>query len=482
MKKTVSFLLAIVMLLSAFSGISLTAYADECEHLNTSIQNQKDATTTEKGYTGDTVCDDCGEVIEQGEDIPMLPSGWVTEDGKTYYYDENGTMLKYFKQIEGVYYYFNGAGVMQRGWIKFSGGYRYFDGEGKMLTGVQKIGANTYRLDENGYMLTGWQTVDGNKYYYNSNGVMQTRWQKIGGCWYWFHSSGKMLTGWQRIGGKWYWFHKGNGKMLTGWLRIGGKWYYCNSSGARQTGWIKLGSYWYYLNSSGVMLTGWQKIGGAWYYMNSSGRMVTGWQKINNKWYYFASSGVMQSGYVNVYATYSSKYSSNANRTNNLKVASAAINGTILKPGDTFDFNKVVGWRTAARGYLPAPVFVGKDGHADGYGGGVCQVSSTLFNAALLANMGIIERHQHSQKVYYVPFGRDAAISGSEKNMRFKNTTPYTIKIEMAVSGGVITATLYTVEHVSPPTVSVTVSRSGSTYTMRRYVNGTCNYTTRSTY
>ena len=368
------------------------------------------------------------------------------------------------------------------GWVKFSDGWHYFGTDGAMQKGtfVEAGGKKSY-VNDDGVMLIGLKEIDGNKYYFNSKGEMMTGWVKISGSWYWFNNSGKMLTGWQKISGKWYLLNK-SGKMLTGWQKDKGKWYYLNSSGAMTTGWQKVKGYWYYMNSSGAMLVGWQKIGGAWYYMNSSGRMVTGWQYINNKWYFFASSGVMQTGYVNVYATYSSNYSNNANRTNNLRVASKAISGTILKPGDTFDFNKVVGWRTPARGYLKAPIFVGNNGHDLGYGGGVCQVSSTLFNAAILANMTIVERHQHSQKVYYVPYGRDAAISGAEKNMRFKNTTPYTIKIEMTVSGGVITATLYTVEHVSPPKVSVTVNKSGSTYTMRRYVNGTCNYTTRSTY
>ncbi len=66
--------------------------------------------------------------------------------------------------------------------------------------------------------------------------------------------------------------------------------------------------------------------------------------------------------------------------------------------------------------------------------------------------------------------------------MRFKNTSPYTVKMEMTVSGGVITCTFLTVEHVSPPKVTLSVTQSGNTFTLTRYVNGKANYTTKSTY
>ena len=481
MRKVIAVILSLTMLFSVCGGMNFSAMADECAHTSWHLENDKPATTTEAGYTGDKVCDDCGETIEEGVEIPMLPSGWVTEDGNTYYYNDKGEAVKYWQQIDGNWYYFRSDGTMFTGWLNVGGKRYYFDENGEMLTGKQEINDKEYLFDENGAMQTGWQSEDGKWYYYNTVGAMVKGWAKIKNIWYYMNSEGVMLTGWQKIGGKWYYFN-GYGSMVTGWKKIRNVWYVFNKSGAMVTGWYKEGKTWYYLKSSGAMQTGWLKLGGLWYYFNSSGRMVTDWQYIGGKWYYFNASGVWTSGFVNVYASYTSAYSNNANRTNNLRVSSAAINGTILKPGDTFNFNSVVGWRTAARGYKEAPVFLGPTEHGLGLGGGVCQTSSTVFNAALLANMQILERHQHSQKVFYVPFGRDAAISGSDKNMRFKNTTPYTIKIEMTVSGGYITCKLLTQERVAPPKVTVSVSKSGGTYTMRRYVNGTCNYTTRSTY
>ena len=520
MKKFLALFLSLVLLIGTVACVDFSALADECEHTNIVLENQKAATTSE-GYTGDKVCEDCGKVIEEGEVIPVLPTGWQTVDGKTYYYDEKGNAVKGWKLIDGLWYYFNDDASMYTGWLKSGKYWYYLNQDGVMLTHLQTIDGKKYLFSQNGALQTGWQKID-NKWYYfnnsgammkgwikvkdkwyylNSNGVMQTGWVKVSGKWYYLNSngvmqtgwikvsgkqyylnkSGVMQTGWIKISGKWYYLNS-NGVKQTGWIKVSGKWYYLNSNGVMQTGWVKVSGKWYYLNSNGVMQTGWKKINGAWYYFDSNGKMATDWKSINGKWYYFGTNGVMQTGYVNVYATYTSKYSNNANRTNNLKISSAAIDGTILKPGDTFDFNAVVGWRTPERGYKKAPVFLGATERGEDYGGGVCQTSSTVFNAALLANLQIVERHQHSQTVSYVPLGRDAAISGSAKNMRFKNNTNYTIKIGMTVKDGYITCTLYTVEHVQPPKVTISVTKSGNKYTMKRYVNGSCNYTTTSTF
>lgn len=83
-----------------------------------------------------------------------------------------------------------------------------------------------------------------------------------------------------------------------GWYKSGGKWHYSKDGDVK--GWLKDGGKWYYTNSSGVMLTGWQKISGKWYYLNASGAMVTGWQKIGGVWYYFNSAGAMLTGWQKI--------------------------------------------------------------------------------------------------------------------------------------------------------------------------------------
>lgn len=200
-----------------------------------------------------------------------------------------------------------------------------------------------------------------------------------------------------------------------------------------------------------------------------------------NKVYNGSYSKVKSTTFSNLYASYSSHYVNNANRTTNLRIASKAINGTVIQPGQTFSFNQVVGKRTSAKGYKNAYVFSG-GGTVMGIGGGICQVASTMFNTALLANVSIVERHQHSQRVSYVPLGRDAAIMWGSQDFRWKNNTGKAIKIKMSVQDGTISCKFYTNENVKPAKVSLQVSKSGNKFTLRRSVGGKVNYTARSKY
>lgn len=202
----------------------------------------------------------------------------------------------------------------------------------------------------------------------------------------------------------------------------------------------------------------------------------------NGKKLYGSKSTMLSSYFSNIYSTYCSYYVNNKDRTTNLKIASKKINGTIIQPGETFDFNKVVGSRTSSKGYKKAHVFTGDDGVAMGLAGGICQVASTAFNAALLANVQIVERHQHSQRVSYVPLGRDAAISGNVQNFKWKNNTKYAIKVGMTVKGGKITCTFYTCQKVKPKKVNLNVTQKGKKFTLKRSVKGKVNYTCHSKY
>ncbi|MDD5015089.1 MAG: VanW family protein [Atribacterota bacterium] len=121
----------------------------------------------------------------------------------------------------------------------------------------------------------------------------------------------------------------------------------------------------------------------------------------------------------------------------NIKLASKAINGILIKPQEIFSFNKYVGPAEKADGYKESTIIA--DGlFVNGYGGGVCQVSSTLYNAALLANLPIIERYNHSiygEATKYVPLGQDAAIFYDYKNLRFKNNLEHEIVVFAKVLG-----------------------------------------------
>ena len=126
----------------------------------------------------------------------------------------------------------------------------------------------------------------------------------------------------------------------------------------------------------------------------------------------------------------------------NLKVGCDNINGTILKPGETFSMNEGLGPQTYANGYRNAAVIV--DGKLeDGIAGGVCQVTTTLYNSVILAELEIVERKNHSLPVAYVPLGRDAAVAGDYKDLKFKNDTEYPVYIEAFVADNKVVTNVY---------------------------------------
>jgi vancomycin resistance protein YoaR len=129
-------------------------------------------------------------------------------------------------------------------------------------------------------------------------------------------------------------------------------------------------------------------------------------------------------------------------RTNNMRVAIRAIDGTLLSRGETFSLNKTVGERTQARGYRTAIIF--EDGQKKpGLGGGVSQVTGTLFNAALRASLPILSYRTHSRPVTYLPLGRDATVAWGSFDMKFKNDIRHPIFISYKISGSRATATLF---------------------------------------
>ncbi len=142
-------------------------------------------------------------------------------------------------------------------------------------------------------------------------------------------------------------------------------------------------------------------------------------------------------------SSFSTRYdASNINRSTNIELAVNAINGKVLLPGETFSFNGVVGPRTKAKGYLLAGAYSAGE-LVDSYGGGVCQVSSTLYNSALYANLEIVLRSNHSSVVSYVDPGLDATVSYGSKDFKFKNSREYAIKIKAEAKNGILTMQIW---------------------------------------
>ena len=139
--------------------------------------------------------------------------------------------------------------------------------------------------------------------------------------------------------------------------------------------------------------------------------------------------------YENILAEAHTPHSWIDDRTHNLELACAAIDGTVVMPGKVFSFNETVGERTEEKGYRPAGAYVGGSTVLE-IGGGVCQVASSIYYAMLQADLKAVERHAHTYLVTYVPQGMDAAIYWGRLDFKFENISPYPIKIEASVSDG----------------------------------------------
>ena len=142
-------------------------------------------------------------------------------------------------------------------------------------------------------------------------------------------------------------------------------------------------------------------------------------------------------------ASYTTKWVGTSNRQVNVRITTQYATNVFLAPGDVYNFDKQIGPRTAARGYKLAPGIVGPGKLEDVYGGGICQVSTTMFNAAFFAGIEIVERHNHSIYIDHYPKGRDATVTGGGKNLRFKNDTGHYIWIRGISDGVTTTITFY---------------------------------------
>lgn len=187
-------------------------------------------------------------------------------------------------------------------------------------------------------------------------------------------------------------------------------------------------------------------------------------------------------GYKYKLAEYTSYYdSTNTTRTTNISNAVSRLNNLVIPSGSTFSFNQVVGKRTILAGYQEAKVVKG-DEFVDGLGGGICQVSSTIFQAVLRANLEIKVRACHSLEIGYVPLGGDATVQWNSQDFQFRNNTDSDIRLKVNMKSGALTCTVYAQDDISVGDISIDISQDGEQYILTRTANGSTNYTTYSKY
>lgn len=143
-----------------------------------------------------------------------------------------------------------------------------------------------------------------------------------------------------------------------------------------------------------------------------------------------------------LWATYSTVLANIPDRTENVRVGAERLNGLIIKPHAVVSFNEVIGPRDVESGFREAKIII-QGSFSPGLGGGICQVSSTLYNTVLLAGLDIKERHNHSVSISYVPLGRDATVVYGSKDLRFSNPTESYLLIKTKLEGLRLTISLY---------------------------------------
>ncbi len=140
--------------------------------------------------------------------------------------------------------------------------------------------------------------------------------------------------------------------------------------------------------------------------------------------------------------SYETLYGGVPNRIHNVAVVAHLINGKLIAPGATFSFNGATGARTAAKGFLVAPVIINGE-LSTGLGGGVCQVSTTVFNAAFVAGLPITARTNHALYISHYPLGRDATVDYPDVDLRFVNDTPHWLLLRTFVGADSLIVSLY---------------------------------------
>lgn len=191
----------------------------------------------------------------------------------------------------------------------------------------------------------------------------------------------------------------------------------------------------------------------------------------------------VQDDFSKCFGTFTTTTDRNKNRNFNINRAAEFLNETIIQPGEVFSYCKTIKYANKENGYVLSTILSGGR-YVQGYGGGVCQDSTTLFNAALIANLEIVERKPHGLKATYVKPGYDATVYSGSIDFKFKNnySTPIMIKAYFDPDNYTLTTAIYGSQKEEVPEVKLYTTGSGRSWTLYREVNGEVNYQTYSKY
>ena len=359
-------------------------------------------------------------------------------NGRSYYSGENGIIQKKAQWIDfdGKRYFSNVEGMLYQNQVITFGDVGYCMGEDASVQyGIAKAGNKYYYTDENTGILikkTGWIETSGKRYFSKADGSLyQNQFISFGDTYYYCGNDAAIVkNSTQVVSGVLYRFD-GNGIMIKegGWGEYNGNKYYKNPATGfpYKNQWVTFGRTWYYANSQGFMVSGWQTIGGYKYYFYSDTKYMA-------RNVIIEGLSIGDDGRVVAFGTRMSQFTTvstnNSNGTYNMSKALKSFNQVVIQPGQTISFFDIAGPCGKAEGYLPAGVVGGI-----GYGGGICQASTTLYGAALRAGLTIVERRNHSVPSTYVPIGQDAMVNYGSSDLKIRNDFNFPVKLVTYTKG-----------------------------------------------
>lgn len=367
-------------------------------------------------------------------------------NGRSYYSGENGIIQKKAQWIDfdGKRYFSNVEGMLYQNQVITFGDVGYCMGEDASVQyGIAKAGNKYYYTDENTGILikkTGWIETSGKRYFSKADGSLyQNQFISFGDTYYYCGNDAAIVkNSTQVVSGVLYRFD-GNGIMIKegGWGEYNGNKYYKNPATGfpYKNQWVTFGRTWYYANSQGFMVSGWQTIGGYKYYFYSDTKYMA-------RNVIIEGLSIGDDGRVVAFGTRMSQFTTvstnNSNGTYNMSKALKSFNQVVIQPGQTISFFDIAGPCGKAEGYLPTGVVGGI-----GYGGGICQASTTLYGAALRAGLTIVERRNHSVPSTYVPIGQDAMVNYGSSDLKIRNDFNFPVKLVTYTKGKTLYAEVW---------------------------------------
>ena len=196
-------------------------------------------------------------------------TGWAEENGRTYYYLEDGTAASGWQEIDGSQYYFGSDGLLEHGFREVDGSTYYFSEDGSRASGWVDVEGRRYYLRQSGSLVTGWLSLNGQRYYLTEEGAVSGIYT-IADSTYLFDTQGRLTSGWAELDG-YLAYGDINGHPVTGWQEIDGQTYYFRSDYTLQTGWAEIDGFTYCFGSDGTPKQGFTPEG----QFASNGQLVT---------------------------------------------------------------------------------------------------------------------------------------------------------------------------------------------------------------